>query len=289
MGAVAAVVIACSGGRLFAQQMLPAAASRAATPSVAASIATGRAATETLCAPDALRQAVLSVQANNANSREVWDGVAALLGTSARPPQEPERWTLTSGPATPARVIAQLMALSGQSCDSNEAVLQQETVAAAPSIPAAPQGEFDAVLFRDGLLSVAAGNVTLNALLRHVAAVMGSSLQDSAAGDARIQGVFAPQPAAELITNLLAGSGLDYILLSSAEDPNHLQQIIVMPRNAEAAALQPQQTPAPAPETVAPVLGGAPAPAAREVYLWDPQAIADRQRKKAATRTPQDQ
>jgi hypothetical protein len=181
------------------------------------------------------------------------------------------------------------MALSGQSCDSNEAVLQQETVAAAPSIPAAPQGEFDAVLFRDGLLSVAAGNVTLNALLRHVAAVMGSSLQDSAAGDARIQGVFAPQPAAELITNLLAGSGLDYILLSSAEDPNHLQQIIVMPRNAEAAALQPQQTPAPAPETVAPVLGGAPAPAAREVYLWDPQAIADRQRKKAATRTPQDQ
>jgi hypothetical protein len=109
--------------------------------------------------------------------------------------------------------------------------------------PAAPQ-----VTYRDGLLTIVASNSTLSDILRAVAARTGASLDAPAQLTVeRVAVHLGPASPREVLSDLLTGPRLDYILVGSDGDPNGVRSIILSANQASPSASVAMAQPPPAP------------------------------------------
>jgi hypothetical protein len=91
------------------------------------------------------------------------------------------------------------------------------------------------VSFQDGLLTVQSQNSTLSDILKEIRRATGSVIDvPAAASRERVAAQFSGSPR-EVITSLLDGSNLGYIIVPPPEDPNGLQKVILTVMRQEAA------------------------------------------------------
>jgi len=109
--------------------------------------------------------------------------------------------------------------------------------------PSAPQ-----VQYRDGLLTISANNSTLLDVLNAVGAQTGANVTaPPAASAARLFLQIGPAPPRDVLSRLLAGTNLDYLLAGSPDDPNALRQVIITQRQGGPAVAQNPNPPRPSP------------------------------------------
>ena len=114
--------------------------------------------------------------------------------------------------------------------------------------PTAPQ-----VTYSNGLLTIVANNSTLSDILRAVAARTGASLDaPPQLTSERVVAHIGPASPREVLSDLLTGPRIDYILVGSDADPNGVRSIILTPNQAGGANTNVAMAqPAPAPVTSA--------------------------------------
>lgn len=94
--------------------------------------------------------------------------------------------------------------------------------------PAPPQ-----VTYSNGLLTIVANNSTLSDILHAVSARTGASVDaPPQLGAERVAARIGPGTPREVLSDLLNGPGVDYILLGSDGDPNGVRSIILSPNQA---------------------------------------------------------
>lgn len=122
---------------------------------------------------------------------------------------------------------------------------QQVSVAPQPvMVPANEPPQPATVTYQGGLLSIHAQNSTLADILQQVQSKTGAEVDVPAgANSQRIYINDGPSPPRQAIAALLKGSGFDYIILGSAQDPQGVQKVVLTPHVALAA--QPGFPPAP--------------------------------------------
>jgi hypothetical protein len=87
------------------------------------------------------------------------------------------------------------------------------------------------VTFRNGLLGIRADKVTLAEVLFAVQHRTGAEvLLAAGAEQEKIVADIAPAPAAEVLTRLLNGSNFNFLILSAANDPKHVDRVILSVR-----------------------------------------------------------
>ena len=102
-----------------------------------------------------------------------------------------------------------------------------------PVVPLAPSAQPPVpptVTFQNGLLAIRAENSTLAAILTAVRARTGANV-DIPAGAAmeRVAAHVGPAPPRDVLASLLNGSGFDYIIVGSVENPDGIRRLILTP------------------------------------------------------------
>lgn len=135
--------------------------------------------------------------------------------------------------------------------------------------PAAPAKPRLLVSFREGLLSINSDDATLSEVLFAVHQRTGAEIPIPAGAEQEKVAVhLGPAPAPEVLAHLLNGSKFNFLILSSASNPNNLDQVILSPRGEgslsapspqlrplsaeEEQAIQTNQAPPPPPENQEP-------------------------------------
>lgn len=115
---------------------------------------------------------------------------------------------------------------------------QQSTVP--PTLANSPPQPPD-VRFQNGLLSIHAENSTLADVLNDVRSKTGTQIQvPPGASTERVVVQQGPAPLRDALVALLQGSGFDYIILGSAQNPETVERVLLTPHVANsAAAMQP--------------------------------------------------
>jgi hypothetical protein len=116
--------------------------------------------------------------------------------------------------------------------------------------PVAPHVTYD-----KGQLTIVAANSTLSDILRAVKKQTGADIDVPDARE-RVVTHLGPGPAQEIISELLNGSRFNYVLLGSAQNPEVLTRVVLVPRTPEsnrpnqalASLNQPQQPDQPQPD-----------------------------------------
>lgn len=109
------------------------------------------------------------------------------------------------------------------------------------------------VTYANGLLTIVASNSTLSDVLRAVSARTGATVDAPAplTGE-RVAVSLGPAPPREVLSELLTGPRIDYILLGADGDPNAVRSIILSPAQSSSgtsmAMARPQPAPMPPPE-----------------------------------------
>jgi len=99
------------------------------------------------------------------------------------------------------------------------------------------------VSFQHGLLAITAQNSTLGDILRAVRNQTGAAVEVPANATERVVGSFGPGPARDVLASLLNGSHFNYVLLGSANNPDALEQVmLIVKSNAEGTATAISQT-----------------------------------------------
>jgi hypothetical protein len=106
-----------------------------------------------------------------------------------------------------------------------------------PLAPSAQPPVPPTVTFQNGLLAITAENSTLAAILSAVRARTGAAV-DIPAGTAmeRVAAHVGPAPPRDALAALLNGSGFDYVMVGSVENPQGIQRLILTPHQNRAAA-----------------------------------------------------
>lgn len=100
------------------------------------------------------------------------------------------------------------------------------------------------VSFRNGLLSIKANKVSLSQVLTAVGQRTGAEVVLAPGADQeRIVVDLGPAPAPEVLSKLLNGSQFNFLILSAAADPSHLDRVILTPR-ADSSTMPLQPMPA---------------------------------------------
>ncbi|HME33959.1 MAG TPA: AMIN domain-containing protein [Candidatus Sulfotelmatobacter sp.] len=87
------------------------------------------------------------------------------------------------------------------------------------------------VTFRDGLLGIKASKVTLSEVLFAVQQRTGAQIAIAAGAEQeQVVADIAPAPAPEVLARLLNGSKFNFLILSSPNDPQRLDRVILSPR-----------------------------------------------------------
>ncbi len=147
---------------------------------------------------------------------------------------------------------------------ASHALGQSDGTASVPQSAAIPGNP--RVTFANGKLSISAQNTTMKDLLRAVSLATGAVIEfPNGHAAERMSATIGPGPVREVLTTLLNGSGFNYVMLGSPNDPRSLQRMILT--DAEPSA-QPQleQTDLVAPP---PVAAGQPA---RSAFLYQTPA-----------------
>lgn len=121
----------------------------------------------------------------------------------------------------------------------------QPAIAEAQPVPVEPPKATFNVSFQGGLLSIVSDRATLSEILFAVQQRTGAQIAIPAGAEQEKVAVsLGPAPAPEVLSRLLNGSKFNFLILSSANDPRVLDQVILTPR-AEGA--MPVQAPPPTP------------------------------------------
>ena len=87
------------------------------------------------------------------------------------------------------------------------------------------------VSFRNGLLAVKANKATLSEVLNAIQQRTGAEVSIApGAEQERVVVDLGPAPAAEVVAQLLHGSKFNFLILSAANDPTHLERVVLTPR-----------------------------------------------------------
>ena len=118
---------------------------------------------------------------------------------------------------------------------------QSSQATPAPSVEAAPPppptpAQMPAVpanvVFQDGLLTIAAENSTLADVLTQVRAKTGANIDvPPGAASQRVVMHAGPLPPRDALAALLNGSGFDYVIVGSEQDPQSVQRVILSPHH----------------------------------------------------------
>jgi hypothetical protein len=112
--------------------------------------------------------------------------------------------------------------------------------------------------FTDGKLTVTGNGARLGEILEAIKKLTGISLDIPAgSGDEQIFDNVGPAPPREVLERLLNGSNLNYVILSSAENPQQIQQLILTARTNAPPATTGSGTGAVAEQATGPALYGA--------------------------------
>jgi hypothetical protein len=165
---------------------------------------------------------------------------------AAAPTQQAPRSTARTQKTHKKPRASQALATTAMYGPPAEAAVQPPppTPAQMPPVPAN-------VAFQNGLLTIAAENSTLADVLAQVRAKTGASIDiPPSAGAQRVVIHAGPLPPREALLALLTGSGFDYVIVGSDQDPESVQRVILTPHQAGARAanvtpLPPTQPPRP--------------------------------------------
>jgi hypothetical protein len=84
------------------------------------------------------------------------------------------------------------------------------------------------VQFANGALSIRCNNATLSEVLFQIQKVTGAEIAiPSGTEQQRVAGDFGPGTASEVLSDLLNGSGLNFVVVGSESDPNMLRSVIL--------------------------------------------------------------
>jgi len=87
------------------------------------------------------------------------------------------------------------------------------------------------VSYHNGLLGIQANKVTLSEVLYAVQQRTGAEISIPAGAEQeKVAAEFEPGPAPEVLARLLNGSRFNFLILSAADDPRHLDRVILSPR-----------------------------------------------------------
>jgi len=107
-----------------------------------------------------------------------------------------------------------------------------------PSTPANSPPQPPEVTFQNGLLSIRAENSTLADVLTDIRSKTGAQIQVPPGASAqRVVVQEGPAPVRDVLVALLQGSGFDYIILGSPQDPETVQRVLLTPHVANSAAV----------------------------------------------------
>lgn len=114
-----------------------------------------------------------------------------------------------------------------------------------PNTPANMPPQPAEVTYQNGLLSVRAENSTLADVLTQIQSKTGAQIQVPPGASAeRVVIQQGPAPTRTVLDSLLHGSGFDYIIVGSMQDPQLIQRVVLTPHVASAAAApQPAYSP----------------------------------------------
>ena len=108
-----------------------------------------------------------------------------------------------------------------------------------PVVPLAPSAQPPVpptVTFQNGLLAIRAENSTLAAILSAVRARTGATVDiPPATAMERVAAHVGPAPPRDVLASLLNGSGFDYIIVGSVENPDGIRRLILTPHQNRAA------------------------------------------------------
>jgi hypothetical protein len=163
-------------------------------------------------------------------------GVVVTIGGGAEAPSDPGTtigWVSTKSPAQ--RVSAAKMTPAPQ----------RAVVSSAPR-PALVNGV--SVEFANGMLTIHAQNSTLSEILFQIQKKTGAEIAIPAGTERdRVAADFGPGTPSDVLSQLLNGSGLNFVVVGSASDPNALRSVLLSPKGPDvpmtAAAAQPYTPP----------------------------------------------
>jgi hypothetical protein len=116
----------------------------------------------------------------------------------------------------------------GQSQSSRASLLPANYTASRERMPAIKPLE---VTFHDGLLTIHAAKATLSEVLYQVQQRTGADITTPAGTEQeRVVADLGPGPAQEVLAHLLKGSRFNFLILNAANDPRHLDRVILTPR-----------------------------------------------------------
>lgn len=126
-------------------------------------------------------------------------------------------------------------------------LIVSRSIKPASHAPAAVNGV--TVLYDNGELTIHAANATLSEVLFQIQKVTGAEIAiPSGTEQQRVAADFGPASASEVLTELLNGSGLNFVVVGSPSDPNILRNVILTqnsgaPPDGPAAFAQPYTPP----------------------------------------------
>lgn len=107
-----------------------------------------------------------------------------------------------------------------------------------------PTGQV-AVLYQNTDLMIVSHKAPLLDVLREVCSQIGAELDAPFSADDMVQGVIGPGAVREVLATLLTGLPYDFATAGSAEDPNRVARIVVVPKTKDSGAKEKNNTAAP--------------------------------------------
>jgi hypothetical protein len=138
------------------------------------------------------------------------------------------------------------MTARGPAAKAQSAPAILANVSNAPRRPPAINGV--SVQYANGALSIHCNNATLSEVLFQIQKITGAEIAiPSGTEQQKVAGDFGPGTASEVLSDLLNGAGLNFVVVGSETDPNLLRSVILSRKDADAdtpAAFAQQFTPA---------------------------------------------
>ena len=120
---------------------------------------------------------------------------------------------------------------------------QQEQPVPVPSTPANMPPQPPDVTYQNGLLTIRAENSTLADVLTQVKNKIGAQIQvPPGASMERVVVQEGPAPPRTALASLLNGSGFDFVIVGSMQDPQSVERVMLTPHVQSAASPQPAYT-----------------------------------------------
>jgi len=142
----------------------------------------------------------------------------------------------TNAPSDPGTTIGWVSTKSpSQRVSAAKTTSQVQTQSASARRPAPVNGV--SVEFANGMLSIHATNATLSEVLYQIQKKTGAEIAiPSGTEQERVAADFGPATPSEVLSQLLNGSRLNFVVVGSESDPNSLRSVLLSPKGADMPA-----------------------------------------------------